>query len=230
MYSPKLNRVDDRGILLEAMQTYSFATLFGSVSGGPAAADPPPVGPAPATPILSEPPGAVATHLPLVVKDEGEHGLIEGHFAKANPHWQSLAGRETLVVFHGPHSYVSPTLYTEELSVPTWNYIAIHAYGTLSLVEDDPGKLALLTDLIAANEPAYLDRWRALPEGFRRTMLAGIMGFRIPIARIEGKFKLSQNRKPEERRNVHAAQSAGSPEEQALARWMERLLGLNDPS
>jgi transcriptional regulator len=227
MYSPRFNRVDDRGILLEAMRAYSFATLFGPVSAGPA-----PVDPAPGTPTSLEHPGAgaVATHLPLVVKDEGEHGVIEGHFAKANPHWQSLAGRETLVVFHGPHSYVSPTLYTEELSVPTWNYIAVHAYGTLSLVEDEPGKLALLTDLIAANEPTYLDRWRTLPGGFRRIMLAGIMGFRIPIARIEGKFKLSQNRNPQERKNVHAAQSAGSPDEQALARWMERLLGQNGPS
>jgi transcriptional regulator len=224
MYSPKFNRVDDRGILIEAMQAYSFATIFGPTASAAA-----PVGPTAATPILPEHLGAAAsaTHLPLVVKDEGEHGVIEGHFARANPHWQSLAERETLVVFHGPHSYVSPTLYTEELSVPTWNYIAVHAYGTLSLVDDDPGKLTLLTDLIAANEPAYLDRWSALPEGFRRTMLAGIMGFRIPIARIEGKFKLSQNRKPEERRNVHAAQSAGSPDEQALARWMERLLGQN---
>jgi transcriptional regulator len=224
MYSPKFNRVDDRGILIEAMQTYSFATIFGPSSSAAA-----PVGPTPAAPTSPEPPviGPMATHLPLVVKDEGEHGVIEGHFAKANPHWQSLAGRETLVVFHGPHSYVSPTLYTEELSVPTWNYIAVHACGTLTLVDDDPGKLALLTDLIAANEPAYLDQWRALPGGFRRTMLAGVMGFRIPIARIEGKFKLSQNRNPQERKNVHAAQSAGSPDERALAQWMERLLGQN---
>jgi transcriptional regulator len=213
MYSPKFNRIDDRAILLEAMRTYSFATLFG---------------PAPSAPESGEQPAAAATHLPLVVKDEGPHGLLEGHFAKANPHWQALAGREVLVVFAGPHSYVSPALYIEELSVPTWNYIAIHAYGTLSLVDDVAGKEALLADLIAANEPAFMDRWRAMPDGFRRTMLAGIIGFRIPIARIEGKFKLSQNRKPEERRNVHAAQSAGSPDERALAEWMERLLGLND--
>lgn len=208
MYSPKFNQVHDREILLEAMQAYSFATLFG--------------------PVLSELPGlsAMATHLPLVVSNEGEHGLLEGHFAKANPHWQALAGRETLVVFSGPHSYVSPALYTDPLSVPTWNYIAIHAYGTLSLVEDNPGKEALLTGLIAFNEPRYLERWRSLPDGFRRTMLAGIVGFRIPIARIEGKFKLSQNRSAEERRNVHAAQSAGSPDQQALARWMERLVDL----
>jgi len=205
MYSPKFNLVRDRGLLLQAMREHSFATLF-----GPLAAAPPDE-------------SATATHLPLVIKDKGEHGIIEGHFAKANPHWRALAGRETLVVFQGPHSYVSPALYVEELSVPTWNYIAIHAHGTLSLVEDDPAKETLLADLIAANEPAYLDRWHALPDGFRRTMLMGIVGFRIPIARIEGKFKLSQNRSAEERRNVHDAHAAGSSDQQALARWMERL-------
>jgi transcriptional regulator len=209
MYSPKFNQIHDRAILLEAMQTYSFATLFGPASG--------------------EPPGAsaVATHLPLMVKDEGEHGILEGHFAKANPHWQALAGREALVVFLGPHSYISPSLYIEPLSVPTWNYIAVHAYGTLALIDDDAGKEALLAALIATHEPAYLEQWRGLPEGFRRSMLAGIMGFRIPIDRIEGKFKLSQNRAPQERSNVHAAQSAGSPDERALAHWMERLLDLD---
>jgi len=207
MYSPKFNQVHERSILLEAMRAYSFATVFGPASGEPADAR------------------AVATHLPLVVKDEGEHGVLEGHFAKANPHWQTLAGREALAVFLGPHSYVSPALYTKPLSVPTWNYIAIHAYGTLSLVEDDAGKEALLAGLIAAHEPAYLERWRGFPGDHRRSMLAGIVGFRIPIARIEGKFKLSQNRAPEERRNVHAAHSAGSPDERALARWMEQLAG-----
>ena len=203
MYSPRFNQVSERAVLLEAMRLYSFAILFGPGS----AAEP-----------------LVATHLPLVVKDEGEHGLIEGHFAKANPHWLALAGRETLVVFPGPHSYVSPTCYVEPLSVPTWNYIAVHAYGTLELVEDDAGKDRLLAGLIAANEPRFAEQWRNSPEGFRRTMLAGIVGFRIPIGRIEGKFKISQNRAPEERRNVQAAHRAGTPDQQALAAWMERLI------
>jgi transcriptional regulator len=207
MYSPKFNQVADRGILIEAMQAYSFAILFGPQST--------PEAPAP----------LVATHLPLVVKDEGEHGLIEGHFAKANPHWKALAGRETLVIFPGPHSYVSPSLYVEELSVPTWNYIAIHAYGTLELIEGDEAKDALLKGLIAIHEPAYGEKWSAMPPGFRRTMLAGIVGFRIPIARIEGKFKVSQNRAKEERRNVHATHAAGTPDQQALAEWMVRLGG-----
>src|SRR3954452_2076684 len=105
MYTPKFNQVSDRGVLLEAMRDYSFAILFG-------------------------PSGELrATHLPLLVEGEGEHGTLLGHFARANNHWTDLAGRETLVVFPGPHSYVSPGFYSEPLSVPTWNYIAIHAYG-----------------------------------------------------------------------------------------------------
>jgi transcriptional regulator len=206
MYSPKFNQVADRALLIEAMQAYSFAILFGPQS----------------TPEAPAPP--VATHLPLVVKDEGEHGLIEGHFAHANPHWKTLANREVLVVFPGPHSYVSPTNYVEELSVPTWNYIAVHAYGTLELVEDNPGKDALLAGLIQANDPAFAEKWRAMPDGFRRTMLAGIQGFRIPIARIEGKFKISQNRAPEERINVQTTHAAGTDDQRTLAAWMARLI------
>jgi transcriptional regulator len=205
MYKPKFNQIGDRGILIEAMRTYSFAVLFGA-RGGPAEAD-----------------AVTATHLPLLVKDEGEHGVLEGHFAKANPHWAQLAGREVLVVFQGPHSYVSPSLYVEPLSVPTWNYIAIHASGILQLIDDDSGKNTLVEELVAVHEPAYLERWRAMLEGYRRTMLAGIVGFRIPIRRLEGKFKLSQNRAAEERRNVQAAQAAGTDDQRELARWMDRL-------
>jgi len=206
MYSPKFNQIADRALLIEAMQAYSFAILFGPQST--------PESPAP----------LVATHLPLVVKDEGEHGLIEGHFAKANPHWKSLAGREVLIIFPGPHSYVSPTNYIDPLSVPTWNYIAVHAYGTLQLVEDDAGKDALLAGLIQANEPTFAEQWHAMPDGFRRTMLAGIQGFRIPISRIEGKFKISQNRDPQERINVQATHAAGTDDQRALAAWMARLI------
>jgi transcriptional regulator len=207
MYTPKFNQVSDRAILLEAMRAYSFGILFGPLD--------PTIGNA----------SYHATHLPLVIKDEGPHGTIEGHFAKANPHRQCLANHETLVVFPGPHSYVSPSLYAEQLSVPTWNYIAVHAYGTLQLIEDDDSKQALLADLIQANEPAYADQWRSLPDGYRRTMLAGIVGFRIPILRIEGKFKLSQNRPELDRRAVQESQSAGTSDQQALADWMKRLIG-----
>jgi len=205
MYTPKFNQVTDRSILIGAMRAYSFAILFGQQTNSEKETSP------------------VATHLPLVVKDEGEHGMLEGHFARANPHWKYLAEQETLVVFNGPHSYVSPTLYAEPLSVPTWNYIAIHAYGTLSLVEDEAGKDALLAGLIDTHEPAYGEKWRQMPIGFRHTMLAGIVGFRIPIARIEGKFKISQNRPEVDRRNVQAKHAGGDPDQRALSEWMTRL-------
>jgi transcriptional regulator len=92
-------------------------------------------------------------------------------------------------------------------------------------VEGEAEKDALLKGLIGANEPAFAEKWNAMPEGFRRTMLAGIQGFRIPISRIEGKFKISQNRTPQERENVQAAHSSGTADQQALAAWMARLIG-----
>jgi transcriptional regulator len=209
MYTPAFNRIDDRAMLIEAMRLWSFALLFcADAEGHP-----------------------TATHLPLVVHDEGEHGVLEGHFARANPHWKALANRETLVVFSGPHSYVSPTLYANPKSVPTWNYIAIHATGILEIVEDVPGdeaathanKEALLQNLIQVHEPAYLDQWKDLPITYQISMTNGIVGFRIPIAKIEGKFKLSQNRPEIDRQRVYAAHAAGTPDQQSLASWMERL-------
>ena len=207
MYVPKFNQVSDRGLLIEAMRAYSFAIIFGPLDAT----------------IESAP--HYATHLPLVVRGEGPHGAVEGHFAKANPHWQALANRETLVVFPGPHSDVSPSLYAEELSVPTWNYIAIHAYGRLQVVEEDASKEVLLSNLIEANEHGYAEQWRGMPDGYRRTMLAGIVGFRIPITRIEGKFKISQNRPEVDRTAVQQAHAAGTDDQRALADWMKRLIG-----
>ena len=207
MYVPRFNQISDRALLLEAMRAYSFAILFGPVDESITAAQ------------------HYGTHLPLVVRDEGPHGVLEGHFAKANPHWQALANRETLVVFPGPHSYVSPSLYVEQVSVPTWNYIAVHAYGLLQLVQEEAAKEALLFNLIEANEPAYADKWRGMPEDYRRRLLGGIVGFRIPITRIEGKFKLSQNRSEADRRGVEAAHRAGTDDQRALADWMKRLIG-----
>ena len=199
MYTPKFNQISDRAVLLEAMRAYSFAILYG-------------------------PAGELrATHLPLLVKDEGEHGTLLGHFARANSHWSALDGRETLVIFPGPHTFVSPSLYTDPLSVPTWNYIAIHAYGTLETIHEPDRKNGLVEQLIQVHDPEFLDRWRNMPDIYRTRMLAGIVGFHLLISRIEAKFKLGQNRNAEERRNMHDAQKSGSDDERELARWMEKF-------
>lgn len=183
MYIPNANRVDERAELVAFMGAHSFATLVSLVQGE-----------------------LFATHLPLVVVQQGEQTLLRGHLAKANPHWQELATqREILVIFQGPHAYISPSHYEKWESVPTWNYIAVHAYGSARLIQDEAGLLATLTELIAANEATYQQQWDSLPEKFRHGMLNGIVAFEIAITRLEGKFKLSQNRPAGDQERVATA-------------------------
>lgn len=183
MYIPNANRVEDQAQLVAFMQANSFATLVSMVQGE-----------------------LFATHLPLVVVTEGEQVRLRGHLAKANPHWQAWATQpEVLVIFQGPHAYISPSHYEKWESVPTWNYIAVHAYGAVQLVQEEAGLLATLTELIAATEPAYQAQWDSLPDKFRSGMLNGIVAFQITITRLEGKFKLSQNRAISDQQRVATA-------------------------
>jgi transcriptional regulator len=164
------------------------------------------------------------SHLPLTVITDEEGWLLEGHMARANPHWAWLSQqREALAVFSGPSAYVSPRFYDELQSVPTWNYLAVHAYGSLSLVDDALGKDRLLKRLIAQHEPAYAEQWRGLPEDFQQKLLQAIVGFRLRVTRWEAKFKLSQNRPAVERGRIRDAFAEGLPQEQALAQWMQQL-------
>ncbi len=173
------------------------------------------------------------SHLPLTLLDEASDKdgccmLLEGHMARANPHWSWLAGlhgqgQDVMAVFSGPSAYVSPRHYDNHLSVPTWNYAAVHVYGELELIDDAQAKDALLKRLIAQHEPAYAAQWRDLPEDFQSKMLGAIVGFRLHIRRWEGKFKLSQNRSAAERARIREAMAAGTPAEQDVAVWMTRL-------
>lgn len=168
------------------------------------------------------------THLPLhVVAGEkaGEWTLL-GHCAKPNPHWRHLAARpRALVVFQGPHAYMSPGVYPDKARVPTWNYLALHARVHATLLEGEAAKDALLKQLIADHEPAYAQQWRDQGPDFAHRMLAGIVAFELKVTRWQCKLKLNQHR-----REAHAAMLAacdsGTPDEQALGRWM-RELGLH---
>jgi len=167
------------------------------------------------------------THVPLGIIREGDHEgawLLEGHMARANPHWAWLQTQTSvLAVFSGPSAYISPAHYDTHLAVPTWNYIAVHVYGTLSLIDDPTGKDALLKRLIAQHEPAYAEQWRGLPTDYQDKLLNAIVGFRLKVTRWEGKFKLSQNRAAAERARIQAAFADGSAHEQSLAKWMAQL-------
>jgi transcriptional regulator len=154
-----------------------------------------------------------AVHLPVVVdRDRGPYGTLRAHVARANPIWRAFGGGEALVVFQGAHAYVSPDWYATPGLVPTWNYVAVHAYGVPRIVEDPERVRALLADLSAASEAGLAPKppWTlaALPQAQMGAMLNGIVAFEIPLARIEGKRKLSQNRSAEDIAGVAAALGA----------------------
>jgi transcriptional regulator len=171
-----------------------------------------------------------ATHLPFLLDEtRGPKGTLRGHVARANPHWRFLAaGRPTLVVFAGPHAYVSPSWYATHPSVPTWNYVAVHATGTGRLVEE-PGRVrALLADLVREHEGAGPAAWAldSLPAEYLDGMQRGIVAFEIAVDRLEGKAKLSQNRDAVDQERVRLALAAAAdPLARALAARMPRPPG-----
>lgn len=203
LYNPAHFAAADRAAMLEAIREYPFATLI--------------------TPHANEP---MISHLPLLhVEDGSEHGALIGHLARANPHVAHAASVESIAVFHGPHAYVSPSWYREPAKmVPTWNYVVVHAHGTLQPVADLAGTQGVLDALVARFESQRDAPWSfAMAEPQRGAMLRAISAFRVPIRELTGKFKLSQNRTaPDRERVATALRSEGYAEATATAEWMER--------
>lgn len=167
------------------------------------------------------------SHLPLVALPGREDFVLEGHMARANPHWGWLSQqKQLLAVFSGPGAYVSPRHYDSPKNVPTWNYAALHAYGDIELIDGPADKDALLKRLIGRFEPDYAEQWRGLPEDYQHKLLGAIVGFRVRVTRWELKLKMSQNRAATERQRIRDA-LAGSDraEDRATAEWMARLEG-----
>ena len=163
------------------------------------------------------------THLPLHLEDRDGQMLLLGHVAKPNPHWRYLQARpKAVVTFLGPHAYLSPKVYPDLARVPTWNYLAVHCTVQATLVEDPVDKDALLKKLIGDHEPPYAEQWRGLGDDFARKMLAGIVAFELQVTDLQCKLKLNQHR-TEARAAMQAMYSVGSPDEQALAGWMDKL-------
>ena len=201
IYMPTHFTVADRANQIALMRAFPFAMLASVADGVPA-----------------------FTHLPLVVEERGESIVLLGHVAIANPHWRSWnEDQPAIAVFHGPNGYVSPRLYSVREAVPTWNYIAVHAQGRLRTVQDSDGKERILKALIDVHDVPYREQWDELGEEFREKMKRGIVGLEIAVERIDGKFKLSQNRPPQDRASVLGAMEAGGASERAMAEWMRRL-------
>lgn len=174
--------------------------------------------------ISNAPDGLFATHIPLLLRrDEGKLGTLYGHVAKANPHAGLFGAGETLVVFSGPHAYVSPAWYSDRTTnVPTWNYAAVHCYGVAE--PSDTNQLAHLSEMVRRYEGRRANGWSVdeLKAELRESLPSAIITFRLEIARVEGKAKLSQNKPRAEReRVIEGLQGAG---EAKLAALMQKDL------
>ncbi|MDR6455642.1 PaiB family negative transcriptional regulator [Variovorax beijingensis] len=202
MYMPPQFNAKDPAIALELMRAHPFASLISTDDEG--------------LPYV--------THLPLVAEQqEGGQLVLLGHCAKPNPHWRHLQARpQAVATFLGPHAYLSPSVYPDLARVPTWNYLVVHCTVQASLIEEPAAKDALLKKLIGEHEPGYAQQWRDLGEEFQLKMLAGIVGFELRVSALQCKVKLNQHRR-ESHAAMHAVYSAGTPDEKALAVWMERL-------
>ena len=168
--------------------------------------------------------GLVASHIPFLVEHRDEELHLLGHLARPNPQVEDLGrGGEVLAIFSGPHAYISPRWYVGGPSVPTWNYVDVHAYGTVRLIEDGDWLRGLLRRLSDRHEAGNPVPWRVedLPETYLEGMLKGIIGLDIAVSRLEGKFKLSQNRPAADRPRVIAALERGGDENSvAVAKLM----------
>jgi transcriptional regulator len=168
-----------------------------------------------------------ASHLPfLLERAAGLHGTLVGHMARANPQWREAAGQTVLAIFSGPHAYISPSWYEAEHVVPTWNYTAVHAYGRVQIVEDRDALLEIVKRSVQVYERTMPQPWSFDGSAtFVERLLAQIVGFRIEIDRIEGKWKLNQNHPAERRKKVvRALGERGSENAQAVAQMMRAML------
>lgn len=163
-----------------------------------------------------------ATHLPFVVSERGGSLFLTAHFAKANPHWQHIESNENLIIFSEPHAYISPKNYNEKQNVPTWNYLAVHAYGLAKLITDKDAVYKVLEAMINSFEADYKTQWDDLAEDYKTRMAKGIVAFEIEVTKIESKKKLSQNKKTNERQNIiQSLKDSSNNTDQLLGDYMQ---------
>lgn len=200
MYTPKHFQLSNHQEAISFMQKYSFATIVTMLNGVPE-----------------------ATHLPFLVEQRGEELVLVSHFAKANPQAGAVFHETSLVIFTEPHAYISPSNYEKEQNVPTWNYLAIHAYGKANLINDKNQVNQLLEKLITVYEIDYLQQWQSLSEDYKLKMLNGITAFEIVVTDLQGKKKLSQNRTQVERDNIiKSLNKSTNPTEREIAAYMNK--------
>ena len=186
MYIPKVFKLDDIDKSIAFMQAYHFATLVS---------------------IKKEIP--IATHLPFVIEKKEGKIILRSHLSKANEQWRTFNDTEVLIIFSEPHAYISPSLYQQKQEVPTWNYISIHVYGKVKILETDEEKIALLKQQMQAYEAEYIKQFNTLDKKYLNALLKEIIAFEIEVSDLQAKEKLSQNKSKADRLSVkqHLQQS-----------------------
>jgi transcriptional regulator len=201
MYIPKHFQLSDEQEAISFMQRYSFATIVTATDNVP-----------------------FATHIPFLVSKRDDKIVLSSHFARANPQAAEIIGKEILVIFTEPHAYISPKHYEKETNVPTWNYIAVHAYGKATILSEGEQTANLLAQMISNYEADYLTQWNYLPDEYKQRMMKGIVAFEIVVDDLQGKQKLSQNRTEIERENIiEALGKSGDTVEAEIGKYMSRL-------
>jgi transcriptional regulator len=195
MYSPPYNRIEQRAEVLAFMRANNFPLLVTGTGGA-----------------------LVGSHLPALIRESGDGVAIDMHMAKNNLQWKEFFDDEVMVVFTGPHAYISPRWYEEKERVPTWNYTAVHAYGVPKVIDDPKAKYASQRRLIELMDPQWLPRFDALRQEYIDQMLDGIVNFEIAVSRVETRWKLSQNRSRREMELIVAQlEKSADSGERALA-------------
>ena len=205
MYVPASFAISDEKTLESFIERYDFATLTSSSSTG-----------------------LVASHIPIMLRPVAGKAVLIGHVARANDQWRQFDGKaEALAIFHGPHAYISPTWYSTSPAVPTWNYAAVHVYGKPRAREEGDFTAAALRDLVARHEGFRAKPWRTedLASDFYEKLARAIVAFEMPIHRIEGQFKLGQNRSQDDRAGMlEGLDAEKSPDAEALAAFIRETL------
>ena len=200
MYIPPPMKMDNQQQVFDLIEQFSFGVIVSNIEG------------------------LEASHLPFMLdRGHGNKGRLLCHFAKANPQWKDLAEREVLVVFSGPHSYISPSWYANYPAVPTWNYSAVHVKGMVK-ISSKQDTAQLVKNMSAKYEPDLLDKHDIMSPEVIDKLSGAIIGLSIEISEIQGKFKLGQHRKIDDQQGVFKALSESDHNDaQQLARYMAAL-------
>lgn len=199
MYIPKYFEQNNQSKSIAFMQTYNFALLVSVKNKLP-----------------------IATHLPFVIEERDNKIVLLSHLSKSNEQWKTFnSDDEVLVVFSEPHAYISPTLYEKEQNVPTWNYVAVHAYGTIKTLNNNEEKLEVLQKQMLNFEASYIEQFKTLDKKYVDGLLNGIIAFEIIVSNLQSKEKLSQNKTKKERENIKShLENSKDTTEQSLGKMM----------